>query len=191
MRTFVAIEVCDEVQSALRAAQRAMGRLPGVRWTDPSGVHLTLKFIGDIENALVPAVFDVMRSAVSAIEPFEFSVHGLGFFPPGRRPRVLWAGVDGAGEEMALLAHRLDEGLAGLGVAMDNHRFRPHLTLGRARGTIDSETVEAAFARLARGDFGGQHVSEIALFMSELHPTGAAYTRMGVVPLKEKGEEGD
>ena len=92
MRTFIAFDIDDGVRSALRVAQRAMGRIASVRWVRPESIHLTLKFIGNIEDRLLPAVFEVMRAAVAGLEPFEFDVRGLGWFPPGQRPRVLWAG---------------------------------------------------------------------------------------------------
>jgi len=188
-RTFIAVEISDATRDALKAAERAMGRLPGVRWSNLDTMHLTLKFLGDIEDSLVPGVFEVMREAVKGIAPFEFSVKGLGWFPPGRRPRVLWAGIENPEGSIETIAKRLDEGLAALGIAGDGKPYRPHVTLSRIRGPIDTDVVEEAFGRVGRGEFGREAVDEIVLFMSELNPSGAVHTRMGAVSLEEKHEE--
>lgn len=190
MRTFVALDLTEETQAALRAAQKAMGRLGGLRWTDPAAIHLTLKFIGDIEDARLAAAFDVMRRAAAGVAPVEFAVRGLGWFPPGRRPRVIWAGIEGSTGVIAELARRLDEGLADLGIAREARAFKPHLTLGRANGRIDASEVEAAFGRIAKREFGQELAEELVLYMSELLPSGARYTRMGAIPLEGKTQEG-
>jgi len=189
MRTFVAFQMSQEIHAALRAAQRAMGRLNGVGWTDPANIHLTLKFIGEIEDRKLPAVFEVMRQAVKGVAPIEIAVRGLGWFPPGRRPRVVWAGVESDTDVLVQVSRRLDEGLAELGVPREGRAFKPHLTMGRARGTIDAEAIEAAFGRVSRSEFGREVVDELVLFMSELQPSGAVYTRMGAVPLEGANEE--
>lgn len=190
MRTFLAFDITDETRNALRGAQKLMGRLQGVRWTDPSSIHLTLKFIGEIQDPKIPEVFRIMSDAVTGIGPLEFSVKGLGWFPPGRRPRVIWAGVEGAVAQIAEVARRLDERLADLNVAPEGRAFRPHLTIGRVNGRIDAGEVEEAFGRIAKREFGQELAAELVLYMSELLPSGACYTRMGAVPLEGKDKEG-
>lgn len=191
MRTFIAFDISDQTRQALKAAQKAMGRLAGVRWVDTTGIHLTLKFIGEIEDSRIPAVFEVMRAAVSGVEPIDFEVRGLGWFPPGRRPRVIWVGVETAGGEMAEVARRVEEGLAALGVPPEGRGFKPHLTIGRARGALDAPELEEAFSRVSRRDFGQEVAGELVLYMSRLLPAGAEYTRMGAVGLPGKQKEGN
>jgi 2'-5' RNA ligase len=170
MRTFIAFDVGDDIRAGLRAAQRAMGRIASVRWVKVESIHLTLKFIGEIEDRLLPSVFEIMRSAVADVAPFEFEVRGLGWFPKGRRPRVLWAGVEGDGGT--------------------TRPFRPHLTLGRVKGRLGTEVAEEAFERVRRKDFGVAYAGELVLYMSELHPDGARYTRLGSVELSENMKGG-
>jgi 2'-5' RNA ligase len=186
MRTFAAFDISEETRRALHAAQKSMGRLNGVNWADTEGIHLTLKFIGEIEDAKIPAVFDAMKRAVAGVAPIGFAVKGLGWFPPGRRPRVIWAGIETEGEAMAGVVGRLEEGMAELGVPPEGRGFKPHLTLGRARGTIGPEELEAAFGRIARREFGRETAEELVLYMSKLLPSGAEYTRMGAVRLEGK-----
>jgi len=188
MRTFIAFEIPEEIQAALRAAQKAMGRLAGVHWANTAGIHLTVKFIGEIEDANVPRVFDAMKQAAEGIAPIDYAVKDLGWFPPGRRPRVLWADVESGGE-FAEIARRLDESLLGIGIAAEMRPFKPHLTLARVRGTLDADAVEAAFSRVGGRDFGADTADELVLFMSELLPGGARHTRMGGVPLKGTDQE--
>ena len=122
---------------------------------------------------------------MAGVEPVEFAVRGLGWFPTGRRPRVLWAGVDCEGDVLSGIARRLDEGLADLGVRPENRAFRPHITLGRVREPLDAEAAEDAFERVVRREFGRSVANELVLYMSELHPEGACYMRMGAVGLGE------
>ncbi len=190
MRTFIAFDLGDDIRAGLRAAQRAMGRITSVRWVKVESIHLTLKFIGEIEDRLLPSVFEVMRSAVEGVAPFEFEVRGLGWFPPGRRPRVLWAGVERDGGSLATIAARLNEGLAEVGVSPENRPFRPHVTLGRVNGRLSAEVAEEAFERVRRKDFGIAAAGELVLYMSELRPDGARYTRLGSVELAGKAQGG-
>ncbi len=183
MRTFIAFDIDDAVRAELRAAQRAMGRISSVRWVKPESIHLTLKFIGDIEDRLLPGVFECMRAAVDGVEPFEFEVRGLGWFPPGQRPRVLWAGVEGGAESLPVIARRLNEGLLEVGVAGEDRPFRAHLTLGRVKGRLDASLAQEAFGRVRRHNFGQVYAEELVFFMSELLPEGARYTRLGAVKL--------
>jgi len=181
MRTFVAIDITEETRAALEKAQRSMSGLPGIRWARPANIHLTLKFLGEVADAVIPQVFEVMREAVADVEPFEFSVRGLGFFPQRRRPRVIWAGVDSGEQPLGLIAERLNAGLGDIGVPPERRAFRPHLTLGRVRGRIERDAVTAAFRDVGGDDFGVCRAGELVLYMSELRPEGARYTRLGGV----------
>jgi len=118
---------------------------------------------------------------VKGVDPFEISIRGLGWFPSGRRPRVIWAGVEDAGGDVEAIARRLDDGLVDVGIAAEAKQFRPHITLSRLRGAIDTGAVEKAFAGVGRKEFGRETVDEIVLFMSELMPSGAVHSRMGAV----------
>lgn len=189
MRTFIAFDISNQTRAALRRAQKEMGRIDGVRWANPDGIHLTMKFIGEIKDALLGDVFEVMKAAVAGVAVFEFTVKGVGCFPSQRRPRVLWAGVEPAGGSLSEVASRLDLGLRSVGVAPEKRAFRPHITLGRVRGRIDGRGLEAAFERFGEREFGRNEARELVLFGSELHPGGARYTRLGAVPLEGRGKE--
>lgn len=184
MRTFIAFDIDENTRASLARAQCAMGCLPSVRWVRTAGIHLTLKFLGEIEEAVVPGVLGAMRAALAGVEPFEFAVRGLGWFPPGRRPRVLWAGVEGDDGALNLVAGRLNEALVDCGVRAEKRAFRAHLTLARVRGRVDVVNIEKAFERVSGRDFGSNAAEGLVLYMSELHPTGARYTRLGEIKLE-------
>lgn len=189
MRLFIAFDTDEDIQAALKRAQKSMGRLPGVKWAAPEAMHITVKFIGEFPAEKVGDVLEVMREAVKGVRPFEFAVRRLGWFPPGRRPRVVWAGLEDDGGALGLVAGRLERGMAALGVAPEGRAFKAHLTLGRARGEVESAGLEAAFAKVADREFGRHAAKELVLYMSELYPSGAVYTRMGAAALREEGQE--
>jgi 2'-5' RNA ligase len=183
MRTFIAFDISDQTRSQIERAQKAIGRLRPVRWVNPGGIHLTMKFIRDISDALLPDVLRVMENAVEGIGPVSFEVCDLGWFGSGRRPRVIWANVKPEADLMEKIASRLNRGMAALGVEPERRAFRPHITLGRVRGAFDAEELEKAFERVESRGFGYNVADELVLYMSELGPGGARYTRMGAVSL--------
>ncbi len=189
MRTFIAFDITAETRAALRAVQKSLSKLNAVRWTNPASVHLTMKFIGDVPDSHLPDVLAAMRHCVAGVPPLDVNVRGLGCFPSPARPRILWAGVEGSVDPLRQISSCLNTTLADLGVPPDNKGFRPHVTVGRVRGRVDSDALDAALGQFARHDFGQNTLSELVLYMSELAPSGARYTKMGAVPLETEAKE--
>jgi 2'-5' RNA ligase len=181
LRAFIAIELDDEIRSELgRVRDRAAVRDRSVRWVAPASIHLTLKFLGEIDLVAVPNVTEAMARAARDIPPFSFAVRGFGCFPSVRNPRIFWAGVEAVGKGLQDLAANLEVEMAGLGFRREKRVFKPHLTLARIKGPIGRFPLE----NLERvGDIGEQDVAEIILFQSELKPTGAVYVPLATVPL--------
>jgi 2'-5' RNA ligase len=178
MRLFVAHELPSSVRSALgdvsaRLRSRA-GR--GVRWTDPAGIHLTLKFIGEVEAAAVAAIRRAL-AAIRAENPLEVGFRGLGWFPDARHPRVLWAGVE-AGSELAELAAEIERVLEPLGIARETRKFQPHLTLARIKSQEKLDDLRGEVERLGAPEFGRAAYTEFDLMESSLRPQGAVHTRV-------------
>jgi 2'-5' RNA ligase len=152
-----------------------------IRWVRPGGIHLTLKFLGDVNPADIQNVHQVILDTVPKFSPFSFSVGGLGCFPNARRPRVIWVGVQEESGEMAALHGELEQAFAALGFERENRRFHPHLTLGRIRrgvGQAERRAVGEALGRVDDSSLGDVNVNEICLFRSQLKPSGAVYTRL-------------
>ena len=118
----------------LRAAD-----LTGVRLVDPDGVHLTLKFLGNVDSSRVPALTDALDAVGEGAVPFALHLRDVGVFPDRRSPRVLWAGVSGDTEALAALARRVDDACANVGFPREQRPFSPHLTLARLRDRASAD----------------------------------------------------
>jgi 2'-5' RNA ligase len=177
-RCFCAVDLGDGERAVL-LEQTAPLRATGaeVRFTRETQIHVTLKFLGDTDPELLPR----LRSALSSvrIEPFEWSVRGLGFFPPRGRPRVLWAGIEDGGR-LAALARRVEDAVVPLGFARERRPFRSHLTLARVRGPRGLRELEQRVAALG-GSVSVALAPALAfvLYRSHLEPAGSRYERLG------------
>ncbi len=195
VRTFVAIELSPQLLRRLRALQdRLRQDVPAgvVRWVRPEGIHLTLKFLGDVPTARVEEIATAMCDACVGHVPFTFAVAGLGCFPNLRRPRVIWVGVDEPTGTLAALQRDVEGAMQRLGFAPERRPFRPHLTLGRVKGG-GADVVRALGEYVARAtvNVGQMEASEVSLMRSDLRPGGAVYTRLAVAALGKETEGGD
>ena len=184
IRTFIAFALPDHIKSALGRVQEGLkARGVKVRWVRLPGIHLTLKFLGDIEVDLVDPVAAKMTDAARGIGPLLLGAKGIGVFPNIRRPRVIWAGLDGDLGQLGDLQRNIDAALSEIGFAREKRSFKGHLTLGRFKGRMDSRQVARAleeFSGFETQTFTAQH---LVLFKSQLEPTGAVYSQLKKVPL--------
>jgi 2'-5' RNA ligase len=189
IRSFVAVELSDEVRQALAAVQRDLKvqAPPGaVRWTRPDSIHLTLQFLGDILPDQVEAIAGALRAACAGRAPFAFELAGAGVFPNLNRPRVVWVGVVEPSGALSALQQRVVQALAPLGFVPEERGFSPHLTIGRAArdaGSRDLAALGALVARAGIGSLGRVAVNAVNLMKSDLKPDGAVYTPLAVIPL--------
>jgi 2'-5' RNA ligase len=175
LRAFIAIDLDPELKAAVRDLVRKLEAVRAdVRWTRPDGHHLTLKFLGEIDDAASARVRPVLKAAASRHRPFPLRLVGTGAFPGARNPRVLWIGVD-AGPELAALQADLEKALEQEGFPPEDRAFKAHLTLGRVKGRDRLDKAMAELAARSGDDFGGMTATKIALFESRLRPDGADY----------------
>jgi len=146
-------------------------------------LHLTLKFLGDTEEGLVPEIVSAMREASAGVAPFTLHIRGTGAFPDLSRPSVLWVGIEGA-DPLARMAKSLDHDLAALGFEPERRPWSPHVTLARVRGGRKMERVQALLEARRTEDFGQARVEEIHLKKSVLRPEGPEYTTVEAVRLE-------
>ena len=184
MRTFIAIEIPSDVRSALAALQTEL-RLVGadVSWTKPENIHLTLKFLGEVDEGRIGDVEKVCVASAAEFQPFTLSLNDTGVFPNARQPRILWAGLAGEIERTVEMRNRLDDGLALIGFEREEKDFRPHLTIGRVKSNRKIREL-LALAGAHQVPASPFVVTEIVLMKSELHPAGARYTPMARAPLQ-------
>ena len=177
IRSFIAVAVDDGIIARLAALQGELRRADApVSWVRPEGMHLTLKFLGNVPEARIPDIGDALREVAAGRATFRVSMEGTGAFPNPRRPRVIWADVRDGRETLVELAGAVDAALAGLGFPPEDRPFSPHLTLGRVKISSHLEKLMALLESHAGDRFGEMAVTEVILFQSELSPKGAKYT---------------
>jgi 2'-5' RNA ligase len=188
VRLFVAIELPDDLRVRLSEMQRALGceSLP-VRWVRPEGIHLTLKFLGEVPQDSIDAIGSALARAAMHHAPFRLEGRGIGTFPERGRPRVIWVGLLGDVERIVALARSVEEALAPLGFPPEARRFSPHLTLGRFRGSPHADW-RLLLERSSGAPFGSFGVDGFSLFESRLKPEGAEYHALTRFRLGERGE---
>jgi 2'-5' RNA ligase len=149
------------------------------RYPRPEALHLTLKFLGDIEESQVPLIGEVLEGVAQRSRQFNLSIEGLGVFPHLSNPSVVWTGIQCEGPFLLQLQQSMDAGLLGLGFPKEGRAFRPHLTLARVRSrrkiALLMDFVERSGAQV---DLGSFVAAEFHLFRSILRPEGAQYHRL-------------
>lgn len=169
-RLFVALTLPPAVRDTLAALAQP---LPGVTWTKPEQLHVTLRFLGDVPVDKLDAILS--RLAAVKVAPFVLPLEGVGTFPPNRPPRVLWLGVGSGHPRLFQLRQRLDDALLAAGLQLDVRTFHPHVTLARMTENVASTVADWVHKHreLAAPPF---RVESFDLYASELKPTGAVHT---------------
>jgi|SRR5262245_29943455 len=181
IRTFIAVELAAGVKERLVKLQEELGRTAGnVKWVAPANMHLTLLFLGDVEELEVVAICRVVRERSHRHAPFTFDSEGLGAFPNSRRPKILWAGITGGVESLRALHADLEEGLLQLGCYRREERaYSPHLTLGRLKHDDGGEAWGPILQKHADWQGGSTPVDEVVVMSSEQRRDGPEYSIMG------------
>ena len=193
VRAFIAVEVPQTARQILAETIRELAdQVPGnVRWVTPQGIHLTLKFLGDIPTDDSGKILEALRSPIQQIPAFWVQVSGLGMFPNARRPRVLWAGVEVQQESLSSLQQCVEDTLAQMDYPTEKQSFSPHLTLGRVRDGVSPGARRLIIQAMSKASLVSSVVSEpwaveqVHLFRTTFTPNGSIYTSMGSVSLTQ------
>ncbi len=179
VRTFIAIELPEAVKEGLL---RVIGRLrrSGARatWVKADAMHLTLRFLGEIDSSAVTALSESLRSRYASVPPIGLRVRGLSAFPNVRKPSIVWVGAEPLRGPLEQAQRIAEEGAAGLGLARDDKPFHPHITLARVRKPGDTHALTRAMAEETDVDLGAFTVTAVSLFSSELSQSGPRHTRI-------------
>jgi 2'-5' RNA ligase len=190
VRTFIAVDLPSKVKEQIG---EIVGRLrplgAAVGWVRPEGLHLTLKFLGEIPQEQLARISPAIQAGVATIAPFSFVLAQLGGFPNLQRPRVLWIGVPEGHEGLKRLQGSIEEQLLRLGFPGEDRAFSPHLTIGRVKSP---QGLGPLLAKLPSISFRSDPipVSEVKLMRSQLRPTGAEYSALEVFALKAGDSSG-
>jgi 2'-5' RNA ligase len=188
IRCFIAVELPEEAKGGLARLKQELKRDEHkfVKWVEPRGVHLTLKFLGNIPAKRVAEITEAMGKAAQGISQFHLEMSGMGAFPSLRQARVFWVGIGGEVDKLSGLAQNIDSTLAAIGFAKEERSFVPHLTLARIRQGA-SPLERRSFGELVGStifkDKYHIQVEAISLMRSQLTPAGAIYTRLKTVAL--------
>ena len=196
MRVFIAVELPDGIRTRLNMLIGSLrARLPGPRWVRPEGIHLTLRFLGEVAQPDIAGLAGHLRRLVTGSQPpFEVQVAGLGTFPVSSRPRVLWIGVEpppppASGDSLARLAAlrlQVEEAVTAAclpRVETDSRPFTPHLTLARWGDARPAPEFRKILDEFGAAECGSFQVSAVALIQSVTAPEGARYHRLEEFPL--------
>lgn len=179
MRTFIAISLDNEIKNHL---EQLIAKLKAcqchVRWVNANGMHLTLKFLGDVSSEKIPEISKVMDLVCEGYQAFPLELGGTGTFPPSsKKPRVVWVGVK-SNDSLFSLQKELEDELSEIDFPKEKRTYSPHLTLGRIKSSQDMSLLLSLLESERESGFGRMQVNVLTLFESTLKPTGAEYTKV-------------
>ena len=176
MRTFVAIEIDEltrqritELQDALRAA------VPRLRWSDPRRMHLTLKFLGEVDESRIELIRAELERVAAGTASFKIRIREVGVFPPSGPPRVVWVGAKGESGALTRCRDAVEAGIAPLGFPTEDRPYRPHLTLARCPDSRITRSLPAMMNEHRHFDAGEMTVRQFVFFRSTLTRQGPIY----------------
>ncbi len=177
-RTFIAIELGKAVRDRLIGLQESLtASAAGVKWVEPENLHVTLLFLGEVDDRELPGVCRAVQEALSEHAEFTLSVEGVGCFPNLRRLRVVWVGVGQGLQEVVAVHDALERPLLALGCyRREQRRYTPHVTLGRRRGEGPADAFTAALAKCQGWKAGEVAVRAVHVMASQLTPHGPSYS---------------
>ena len=179
MRAFIAVELPEAIHAALEDLKVRL-RDAGVRasWVKGGNIHLTLRFLGDIDEDQAARIIDMLGREYAPVRPFVLQVRGVGAFPNARRPSVLWVGCEPSEGPLERVQQAAETAARAVGLAPEAKAFRPHLTIARVKDWRAAGPVSDALDHAQDFDAGDFDAAGVALFRSRLTPAGAVYERL-------------
>jgi len=188
IRTFIAIQLPPDIKAALYRLQIDLRaeKDNSVKWVKPNSIHLTLKFLGNVDTEAIPQITNVIEKSIKNVKPFSLALSEIGAFPDTRAPRVVWVGLEGDTEMLSKLQQLLERSVAAIGFTPENRGFSPHLTLGRVRNGVRPNQRRILSERLSVVKLKTMQaikVNSIDLMKSDLTTQGAIYTQLASISL--------
>jgi 2'-5' RNA ligase len=178
MRTFIAVELPENIKNKLGEVQASLKKLNlNVGWVKNTNIHATLKFLGEVPEDKLDKIYSGVELACQGEKIFGMNLKGLGGFPNVKNPRVIWVGVDKGKENLAVIQRRIEEELFKKDFPREERGFSPHLTLGRVKSFQNMERLAEQIKKI-NFETTEFPVKEVVVMKSQLHPAGAIYTPM-------------
>lgn len=188
IRSFLAFELPVDIKRIIMAVSEDVRQLLlNVRWVNVTNIHLTIVFVGNVQEEQIKPIQDIVKDVCQGYGPFSIGIKGIGLFGSRRNPRVLWIGLDGAIDRMGYFRDDLQKGLRPFGIKEEKRRFKPHLTLGRFRkGARTGTHLDDLLSKYHDLTSPECIIEELVLFKSDLKPGGAVYSKLKEWPLNGK-----
>lgn len=184
MRTFISIEIPEEIKNNVETTIGELKLiLPSVKWVDKKNLHITLKFLGWVEDDKLPTIENCLAECVKKFKPFTLSFTGMGAFPDLKRPRVIWVGTGEGSATAKEMADCIEKEAAEKGFREEEREFSPHLTIGRIKERIDAALLSKFVTEHEKTDFGSFTVDHASVMKSTLRRTGPIYEEIKRIQL--------
>lgn len=186
MRCFIALDLPIDIKKQINHIINIASPLSkDIKWVPYDNIHLTLKFLGEVNETLIKEIEKRLRDICSGNEPFSINVRGIGAFPNEKVPNVLWVGIEQS-ENLRALFKTIDHAISELGFEREKRKHSPHLTIGRVKDKKDVLRAIKALNEFRDKSFGTAYISEVHLMRSVLKLTGAEYSKISSFKLQRK-----
>lgn len=188
MRMFVAIDLPNNTKEAIAQLQNKLKASSAeVNWVEPKNIHLTLKFLGEIDKSVLPKITSVIEAVAAKTTQFPAKISSCGAFPKLNFPKIIWLGIASGAVKIKDIARELEDALLGLGVPKEERAFSSHITIGRTKSQQNRDKLIQGLDEL--GSFLEKegfefNVEKITLFRSTLTPNGAIYEVLKEIMIK-------
>lgn len=184
VRTFIAVLLTADLKKTIgQIQQKFIEAAPEVKWVAEENFHVTLKFLGDVDEDRLGEIYAALEQAVSAEEAFSMQVGGAGCFPNTRNPRVVWIGLQSGVEPLSRIAAKIESELEPLGFPKEGRKFSAHITIGRARPDRPARGLASAIQEAEIGELGEIAVDSVAVMKSDLRREGPIYSVLKQIQL--------
>jgi len=190
IRAFIAMKLPDVLKDSLKDVQKTMllNKIKA-KYIPTKNMHLTLKFIGNMELALLPGIKDILIECTQNVKPIKLTSKGIGVFPTIRFPRVIWAGIKGETHKLETLHANLEQGLSTLGISKEKKKYQGHLTFARFKqNQFNAKKLERAIEQIGPFKSNPFIIDQLIFFQSKLMPKGPIYRELFSVKLWKQDE---
>jgi RNA 2',3'-cyclic 3'-phosphodiesterase len=188
LRCFIAIEIPETIKKSIAAIIDNLKKSDSeVKWVSEENIHITLQFLGETEESLIPDIKGALYKILAPYSPFYIKIADVGCFPSGRRPRVIWVGIKES-QSLINLYKDVSNEMVKFGYQKEERGFNPHVTIGRVKSIRNMRELLSRLDELKVTDFPDFEAQNIKLMKSELKPSGAKYYSLAEIPFGRRSD---